>query len=78
MTEDFEFDEFDEEEDEEDFPESIRAKWSMDGATTLTEAAECLRQYADYLVGREKEGWQLIEPIDDDWGFIQQTVDETN
>jgi hypothetical protein len=48
----------------------IRAKWSMDGARTLTEAAHALRQYADDLVALERAGFQLREPIEDDYGFL--------
>ena len=56
--------------EEEPFLESIRAKWSMDGAVTLSEAAEKLREHATWLEELERDGWQLIDPIDDDWGFI--------
>ena len=45
-------------------PEKIlRAKWVMDGADTLAEAAEYLRSYAKYLEQLEQEGWQLNEMV---------------
>ena len=45
-------------------PEKIlRAKWVMDGAGTLKEAAEYLRSYAQYLEKIEEEGWQLNEMV---------------
>jgi hypothetical protein len=50
----------------------IRAKWSMDGAETLREAAAKLRAYADELERLEREGWHLMQPIDDDYGFIHR------
>lgn len=63
----------DEQEDEDDpLDEVIRAKWVMDGASTLSEAAENLRAFAAYLEGMEKEGWQLTAPVADDYGFIRQ------
>lgn len=51
---------------------TIRAKWSMDVAATLTEAAELLRGHADYLLAMERDGWQLTEPVRDDYGFIRR------
>jgi hypothetical protein len=68
----------DENDDEDEGPpmESIRATWSMDGATTLVEAAAKLREYADYLEELKRDGWELTKPVDDDWGFIEN-VDPT-
>ena len=51
--------------------ETIRAKWTMDGATTLAEAAVKLRQYADYLERLSGDGWELTQPVDDDYGWIE-------
>jgi hypothetical protein len=48
--------------------ETVRAKWTIDGATTLAEAAQRSRQFADYLQGLHDEGYVLIEPIQDDYG----------
>lgn len=52
--------------------ETIRSKWLMDGATTLSGAADKLRKAADDLVALETDGWQLIEPIADDYGHIEK------
>ena len=51
-------------------PEPLRAKWIMDEATTLAEAAAKLRAEADRLDQLAKDGWTLEGPIDDDWGFL--------
>jgi hypothetical protein len=59
------------EEDEEDDTEIIRAKWTMDGAKTLSEAAEKLRAFAKELEELEGEGWQLEQEVSDDYGFIR-------
>lgn len=56
--------------------ETIIARWSMDGAKTLSEAAEKLRIYADNLINLEKEGWQLVQEINDDHGYIAKKVSE--
>jgi hypothetical protein len=53
-------------------PEIIRAKWKIDGAATLSQAAAMLRKFADHLVKIEAEGWQLTQPVADDYGFIEQ------
>jgi hypothetical protein len=50
---------------------TIRGKWSMDGATTLTEAAEKLRDYAHELEHLRASGLELAEPIADDYGLIR-------
>lgn len=52
--------------------DSIRAKWAMDGATTLSEAAGKLRELAHQLELLEQEGWQLTGPVEDDYGFIRR------
>jgi uncharacterized protein (UPF0335 family) len=52
--------------------DTLRAKWTMDGAATLSEAAEKLRSFADYVESLEPEGWQLTEPVTDDYGEIEK------
>lgn len=65
------FDEtFDEEYEIADDDQIIRAQWCMDGATTLAEAAEMLRTYADWLESKEYEGWRLRNTIEDDYGYV--------
>ena len=64
------YDDWDDEEYEGENDEIVRAKWSFDGATTLQEAAEMLRSYADGLEKLHKDGWVLRGPIEDDYGFI--------
>ena len=60
--------------DDEDagFDDIIRAKWCMDGAETLGEAASMLRSFAEYLELLESQGWQLKAPVEDDYGFVAQ------
>lgn len=62
------------EEDKKEDDEIIRAKWSMDGATTLLEAAEMLRESATRLEQLHAAGWKLRNPVDGDYGFIYQEV----
>jgi hypothetical protein len=50
---------------------TIRGKWSMDGARTLTDAAQMLRDYAHELEHMRASGLELSEPIDDDYGIVR-------
>jgi hypothetical protein len=54
----------------EEFDDSVRAKWTIDGATTLAEAAQKAREFADFLQGLHDQGYVLREPIADDYGFF--------
>ena len=56
--------------------EIIRAKWIMDGATTLQEAREKVLAFATYLDEMDKEGYILVDTIDDDYGFVKKTKKE--
>jgi hypothetical protein len=48
----------------------IRAKGIMDEATTLTEAAERLRERAGELDRMHAEGYRLDGPVEDDYGHV--------
>ncbi len=52
--------------------EIIRAKWTIDGASTLAEAAQKAREFADHLQGLHDQGYVLREPVADDYGFIRK------
>ena len=53
---------------------TIRGKWMMDGAKTLSEAAAKLRATAERLEKLEKKGWQLSGRIGDDYGHAHIDV----
>lgn len=56
-----------------EFPfEIVRAKWIIDGATTLAEAAQKARAFADHLQGLHDQGYVLDSPIADDHGFYSK------
>lgn len=59
-------------EDDREEDSIIRAKWCMDGAKTLEEAALKVRAFADHLDSLRAEGWELTSPVDDDYGFIRK------
>ena len=60
------------------FEETIRAKWTMDGANTLKEAAQKLRNYADKLEDLNSKGWELRYKVEDDYGFIELELKPDN
>jgi hypothetical protein len=58
-----------------DFPadgEIIRAKWLMDGAATLEDAAARAEEFAAYLRTLAAAGYGLYSPIEDDYGFLRK------
>lgn len=57
-----------------EWSQTIRAKHLMDNATTLADAAAKLRKTAEYLEQMETDGWQLTEPVTDDYGFIERSA----
>jgi hypothetical protein len=64
-----------------EFPEAYdeieRAKWSIDGARTLAEAAEKSRAFADRLQALHDEGYVLRRPVEDDHAFYYKPDQET-
>lgn len=50
----------------------LRAKWTMDGAETLAEAAALLRRFADELDALANAGFHLMGPVEDDHGFAHR------
>jgi len=58
---------------EEDFEarlESLCVKWVADEADTLTEASLMLRDFAEWLLELELDGWQLVDPVDGGHGLM--------
>jgi hypothetical protein len=53
--------------------ESLCMKWVADEAETLTEASLMLRDFAEWLLELELDGWQLVDPVDGGHGL---TVNE--
>jgi hypothetical protein len=50
----------------------IRAKWTIDGAATLEEAAAKSEEFAASLRRLAAEGWELTGPVTGDYGFLAQ------
>lgn len=66
-------------EDDDEFDEctdALRAKWCMDGATTLLECAEKLRAFADYVEGLHEAGAVLVGPVEDDYALYRSPESE--
>jgi len=62
----------DEESDDDGSDDVVRARWVMDGARTLEQAARKLEAFAQELRELEDSGWQLTAPIENDHGVIRQ------
>jgi hypothetical protein len=50
--------------------ESICVKWVADEAATLSEASLRLREFAEWLVDLELDGWQLVDAVDGGHGLL--------
>lgn len=50
----------------------IRAKWSIDGAASLEDAAVMAEGFAAYLRELAREGYELTGPVDDDYEFARK------
>ena len=48
----------------------IRSQYIMDGASTLEEASDMLRAFADYIDSLNENGYELTSMIQDDRGFV--------
>ena len=51
---------------------TIRAKWCMDSAKTLDECIEKLQAFIKYIEELKADGWELMEPVNDDWGHLKR------
>jgi hypothetical protein len=50
----------------------IRAKWTIDGAETLEDAARMAEKFAASLRGLASEGYELDGPVQDDYGWARR------
>ena len=50
--------------------DALRAKWLLDGCSTLAQCAERLRTAAEQMQALHDRGWTLDGPIDDDYGHL--------
>lgn len=53
----------------------IRAQYILDGASTLEDAADMARAFADYLDALREQGYELVDMIQDDKGFAAISID---
>ncbi len=61
----------DEDTDEEEI-DSIRMKWCADGSHTLDEVIEKLKNQIAFIQELKEQGYELIQPMMDDWGHIKK------
>jgi hypothetical protein len=53
----------------------LRAKWTMDGAQTLAEAAKQVHAFASEIEALAQEGFELGAPVEDDYAFLVRPDD---
>jgi hypothetical protein len=58
------------EEDLDERLESLCFRWVADEASTLSEASLRLREFAQWLLELELDGWQLTGPVDGGHGLL--------
>lgn len=58
------------EDEDEGPPEIVRAKWSIDGAATLEEAARMSEAFAAELRQLAADGMELEAPVENDYGYL--------
>lgn len=63
---------FEEEEEEEHIEDDviIRAKWILDGCSSIDEIIERLKGEIEHYKQLKEDGWELREKMDDDYGFL--------
>lgn len=49
---------------------TVRAKWILDGASTIDEVIAKLEAEIEHYKRMKAERWELEGTIDDDWGFL--------
>lgn len=52
---------------------TLRAKWCIDGANNLDEVIQKLHDFIAYVQGLKDEGYELIDTVNDDYGFCRKT-----
>jgi hypothetical protein len=50
---------------------TIRGKWAIEGAKTLSDAAQKLRDYAHELEHMRASGLELATPVEADYGIVR-------
>ncbi len=53
---------------------TVRAKWILDGASTIDEIIDKLENEIKYYRGLKADGWEVDGRVDDDWGFLIQVA----
>jgi hypothetical protein len=61
-------------EDGNEYDPVLRAKWTLDGCATLLECAYAWKDLATHCRQLKAQGWELREPIADDFGFLARAV----
>lgn len=58
--------------DDDDNTIGIRFKWLADNAETIDDIMACLQREMLWYQRMKQEGWELIGPVRDDYGFLRK------
>lgn len=58
--------------------EIIRAKWLYDDCASLDEIIERLKQEIEHIKQLQRDGWELVDPVSDDYGYMRQNKNSQN
>lgn len=56
--------------DTEDDDEIVRGKWLLEGATSIEEIIDNLKNFIEYMKDLRKSGFELAQPVEDDYGYL--------
>jgi hypothetical protein len=59
--------------EEDEDVEIIRAKWILDGCATIADIIERLKAEIEHYTKLKEEGWELTQPVEDDYGYIKKS-----
>lgn len=54
----------------------FRGKWMYDGCTSIDEMIDALRREIALLEDLKRDGWTLIERVEDDYAYLSKNVAE--
>lgn len=61
--------------DDDDDEVVLRAKWMFDGAKTIDDCIEKCNGFVEWLNKMKHDGWELKDAVNDDWGFLERSME---
>ena len=77
LDEEQEYKDKDKDKDKEEEHVVLRAKWILDDSENIDQCIDKLNAFIEYLKSIKSEGWELRDPVNDDWGFLYKSTPTT-